>query len=94
MLPPSESQDQDNENQETLPSNPIAVPSVAKVTSNSLGSSPCQSPMMRDEYEPSESGESEQDVEDDNVDDVDDEYEIIDMEMDEDDMNKVKTFLT
>ncbi|KAK3753991.1 hypothetical protein QZH41_009266, partial [Actinostola sp. cb2023] len=91
---PSDYQDQDNDNPENRPSNPIAVPGVPK-TSNSLGSSPCQSPMLRDEYEPSESGESEQDVEDENAEEGEeiDDYEIIDMdeEMEEDDtMTKVK----
>ncbi|EDO46900.1 predicted protein, partial [Nematostella vectensis] len=48
----------------------------------SITGSPCPSPMPRDDYEPSESGESEQD--DSEVLDVDDEYEMIDMEMDDD----------
>jgi hypothetical protein len=94
---PSDTQEQESDNPDNPSSNPIAVPGVAKVVgaSNSLGSSPCQSPMLREEYEPSESGESEQDVEEDNLDEVDDldEYEVIEMDEDmedDDTMTKVR----
>ena len=94
--------DKSNGVQEPNPSSqPIAVPGVSVAVgpsgspATSLTDSPCQSPMFREEDEQSETGESEVEEDEDRnqVPGETDEYEVIQFDEDDGDMNRVRALL-